>query len=259
MTLADRPGSDAEAIGASDAPAIVGAICPFLIADDGAWRAARPMREHRCGALQPPGPLTLEKQRRLCLISDHVRCPTYLDAVEARAEARAETLPALQSFAARVDRRVPRAAAVALDRPTVSSGDRSVLGRARGVSRAGLAGLMVAAIVLLVAARFLSAGSLGPATSPSPSSSGLVADASPTASPLATEAATPVPTASPAPPTASPAPSPTPAFSQKYTVQQGDTLSGIATKFGTTVAKLKALNNISDANSIQIGQILKIP
>ena len=44
-----------------------------------------------------------------------------------------------------------------------------------------------------------------------------------------------------------------------YVVQAGDTLSGIATKFGTTVANLVSLNNISDPNLKYVGQVLKLP
>lgn len=44
-----------------------------------------------------------------------------------------------------------------------------------------------------------------------------------------------------------------------YTVVSGDTLSGIAKKFGTTVNKLVSLNNISDPNKIYVGQVLTLP
>lgn len=43
-----------------------------------------------------------------------------------------------------------------------------------------------------------------------------------------------------------------------YTVVKGDTLSELAVKFGTTVAKLVALNDISDPDFIVIGQVLQI-
>lgn len=43
-----------------------------------------------------------------------------------------------------------------------------------------------------------------------------------------------------------------------YTVVKGDTLSGIANKFNTTVSELKELNNLT-SDLIQIGQVLFIP
>ncbi|MCL2562445.1 MAG: N-acetylmuramoyl-L-alanine amidase [Oscillospiraceae bacterium] len=43
-----------------------------------------------------------------------------------------------------------------------------------------------------------------------------------------------------------------------YTVVRGDTLSGIAQRFGTTVAAITALNGLT-TNSIIINQVLKIP
>lgn len=43
-----------------------------------------------------------------------------------------------------------------------------------------------------------------------------------------------------------------------YTVKKGDTLSEIAVKYGTTVSKLVALNNIADPDYIVVGQVLKI-
>ena len=43
-----------------------------------------------------------------------------------------------------------------------------------------------------------------------------------------------------------------------YTVKSGDTLSSIASKFGTTYQKLAEINNIPNPNLIYVGQILKI-
>ena len=43
-----------------------------------------------------------------------------------------------------------------------------------------------------------------------------------------------------------------------YTVKSGDTLSGIATKYKTTVDKLVKLNNIANPNKIYVGQKLRI-
>ncbi len=44
-----------------------------------------------------------------------------------------------------------------------------------------------------------------------------------------------------------------------YTVKSGDTLYAIAAKYNTTVQKITAANNITNANVIRIGQVLKIP
>jgi LysM repeat protein len=46
--------------------------------------------------------------------------------------------------------------------------------------------------------------------------------------------------------------------SKTYTVVAGDTLGGIATRFKTTVAKLKALNKLT-SDTIQVGQVLDVP
>ena len=43
-----------------------------------------------------------------------------------------------------------------------------------------------------------------------------------------------------------------------YTVQSGDTLSGIAAKFGTTYQEIAAANGIADPNRIYPGQQLVI-
>lgn len=51
---------------------------------------------------------------------------------------------------------------------------------------------------------------------------------------------------------------PNPSTAVYYTVKRGDTLSGIAAKYGTTVSKLVSLNNIKNANLIYAGQKLRI-
>ena len=62
----------------------------------------------------------------------------------------------------------------------------------------------------------------------------------------------------------SPSPSPTPTkpsgcTPQTYIVKSGDSLSAIASRFRTTVAKIQAANNIADPNRIYVGQRLTIP
>jgi len=44
-----------------------------------------------------------------------------------------------------------------------------------------------------------------------------------------------------------------------HTVKSGDTLYGIAIKYGTTVAAIATLNNISNPNNISVGKVLIIP
>ena len=46
--------------------------------------------------------------------------------------------------------------------------------------------------------------------------------------------------------------------SQTYTVKSGDTLSGIASKYGTTWQKLRDLNGLANPNLIYPGQVLKV-
>jgi LysM repeat protein len=59
---------------------------------------------------------------------------------------------------------------------------------------------------------------------------------------------------------ASPAPSPSPTPTQlTYTVKSGDTLISIARRFSVTTTAIAQLNNITNANSIRVGQVLKIP
>lgn len=282
MTTPLPADADGAELAASDAPRTVAAICIYLLAEDGAWRAARPLREHRCMAASSLAAPSLEKQRRLCLKGDHVRCPAYLTAREALARDRGISVEDLEAFEERLASRVPRSVPVALDRPSAIAGPLAVVGGTRQATRIGLAAVMLAAGGVLLAARFVGggpAGSAGPtptaslaAASPTPSltaAPSLSPSPSPTASPSPSPSASPTPTLTPSPgpsPSPSPAPKPSaspspslPAPTRTYTVQAGDTLIGIAAKFKTTVAILQALNGIEDARLIHTGQVLKIP
>jgi LysM repeat protein len=87
--------------------------------------------------------------------------------------------------------------------------------------------------------------------------------ATPTKSPTPTATPKPTATATKSPtPTATPKPTPTPTATVKpktYIVVAGDTLTRIANRFGVTQAALMAANNITNPNSIQLGQKLVIP
>lgn len=57
-----------------------------------------------------------------------------------------------------------------------------------------------------------------------------------------------------------PTPTPTPPTPEKvyYTIKRGDTLSGIAKKYGTTVTQLCSWNNIKNPNLIVVGQVIRV-
>lgn len=66
----------------------------------------------------------------------------------------------------------------------------------------------------------------------------------------------PAPAPAPKPKPAAPAPKPKPAT---YTVKAGDTLSGIAAKYGTSWQELQRINGLANANLIFPGQVLTLP
>jgi LysM repeat protein len=107
-----------------------------------------------------------------------------------------------------------------------------------------------------------------PVVTASPAAGGATSGPSADGEPIRTLVPTEVePSDSPAPSVAeSPAPSAVPSASPEpaerpttYRVRRGDTLSGIAAEFGTTVAALAALNDISDPSRLRAGQVLKLP
>ncbi len=60
-------------------------------------------------------------------------------------------------------------------------------------------------------------------------------------------------------PTATPLPSDLPRGTIiEYTIQSGDTLATIASKFDSTVEDIKYRNNIKDENVIEVGQVIKV-
>jgi LysM repeat protein len=95
-----------------------------------------------------------------------------------------------------------------------------------------------------------------PAATPADASSSNAAPAAPPE-----PAATPAP-AAPADTNAAPAPAPAPTPEERpstYTIVQGDSLWKIAHKFGTTVVKLRKLNNLKKGALLHPGQVLQLP
>jgi LysM repeat protein len=110
------------------------------------------------------------------------------------------------------------------------------------------------AMSALVGRFVLENGALRDATTPSPDPSAPAPDPSAPAPDPA--APTPAPTETPA---AAPSPAPAaPAPVSSYTVVRGDSLSGIASRFGTTTRNLMSINGITNANLIRVGQVIKL-
>jgi hypothetical protein len=230
-------------------------ICPYLATEGGAWRAAIPVREHECGAVDPPVQLALDKQRRLCLTAAHTTCATYLAAGDLRDRAAGRGWGPTGTTQRRP---VPITTPVLIDRGRGSPLNVPFFESNRLGGQALLVGLLVIAFIAIALARLES----GPAATPVPSFAAVAGSPQPSA--VATQTVTPStpasasPSASPSP-AHSPKPSATPKLSGRtYTVKSGDTLSGIAAKFGVTVAALKKANKMT-SNVIHPGQILKLP
>jgi LysM repeat protein len=268
------------------------------VAGDGDWRTAEPAREHHCNAVEPPSPLALDKQRRLCLTADHLGCATYLAAErslvvdEGSSTGAPEAAPDDVTPGARASdwpqRDRPWSAAPAsggpdpdesaptLLPPTSAAGrwpmprtaptviDRGGFSLAswrpdRPVAQFGLVVLMVLAFVVLAVARLTSDGRSATQPSPPPSAQASAAASSMPAKP------SPAPSVSPsaggsAEPSASVGPGASAAASPTaYRVKSGDTLTSIAARFGTSVAILRELNGIADPSLLRVGQLLKVP
>jgi LysM repeat protein len=226
------------------------AQCPYLISADGAWRRSVPSREHRCAAVTPPAPLIADKQRALCLTEDHLGCATFLAAESARAAAidRPASLP----------RPIARTAPVILDSGRVSIAMPG-LRADRSTGQALLVVLLVLAFVAILIAKLSGAGGglgvVAATTSPHPSAS-LIARPSARTSPNTST----VPATSDAPTSSAKAsPATSPGSTKTYTVKKGDTLIGIAARYGTTTKAIIRLNDLKSPSALKIGQVLKLP
>ncbi|MEP6638809.1 MAG: LysM peptidoglycan-binding domain-containing protein [Chloroflexota bacterium] len=232
-------------------------ICPYLAAADGAWRSSTATREHRCGAVTPPAPLATEKQRRLCLTPDYGSCTTFEAARAARplAHDRAPTLP----------RPLARTTPIVLDHGRIAITVPAWQSE-RSMGQAILIALMALAFAAIVLAKMTGGsapaggidaspsahGAAGASNRPSPAGPTAVTSTDPGGSP----AATPVDGSSAAPGGTAPPDAPA---TRSYKVKAGDTLIGIANKFGTTPKAIQRLNGITDPSSLKTGQVLKIP
>jgi LysM repeat protein len=233
-------------------------ICPFLaLSDDHRTAIDGFDPSHACHARVPAVPVDRARQAELCLVAAHRHCEFYVAQLAERAAAAPDVpLPA-------ADVHVARTRLVLEPEPwrTRLAGQEPL-----GMSpRRWLVAGSIAVVGVAAAATALGGGFNGLVTAP-PGTPTPRPTASPTATPSA-EPPTEEPTASPtdALPTGTPAPTPTGAqrtarpTPHTYVVQQGDTLSIIATRFGTTVSALQAANGLGNSDVINVGQVLVIP
>lgn len=132
----------------------------------------------------------------------------------------------------------------------------------RSSGQAVLIILMALAFAAIVLAKLSSVGDPASASdaSPDPNATAVTSSRPSTA---ATAAPTTVPDASVVPTAASSGSiasrEPSAQATRTYKVKSGDTLIGIARKFGMTLPALQKLNGITNPSSLKIGQTLKIP
>jgi LysM repeat protein len=236
-------------------------ICPFLaLSTDHRTVIDGFDPDHACHAQDPPDLLDRSRQAELCLGEAHRQCDRYA-AFLSRHAAVAAAVPAPSSDAHITRTRLvfdpdPRRGAVGAMAASGSSARRWLV--AGGVAAVG-----VAAAATAVGGGF--SGLVG-GRSPGGTTPTATVDASPTAQLQATAQPTPLPTEEPTPrpasstPRATQQPTKVPATPapQTYVVREGDTLTLIATRFGTSVAAIQAANGLG-SDVINVGQVLVIP
>jgi hypothetical protein len=236
-------------------------ICPYLaLAADQRTVVDGYDPEHECRALASPDAIDHARQVSLCLTEAHRSCERYA-AAEAARLASEPRLPRLAPDAVVASTRLilaadpgwrirgARAASGALAR-------RRLIGT--GVVVLGASALAVGAAGGLLGVLAPPQAAVQPSVAPTETS-----EATPTApllAPLTSPSSTSAPTpgaAATARPSKESGPPSTPT-GRTYVVAAGDTLSDIASRFGTSVSAIRAANDLS-GDVINIGQVLQIP
>ena len=254
----------------STSPHLPRTVCPLLSVADARWSLAVASREHRCGAQVPESPIPFDRQRRLCLGAAHVTCAAFTAAATARSawngsSATRDSEPAgddggLELGAQALGGNDFNRWRLVRVSPVVAAPDRgrtvpSIL-RSRANVQVGLVGLLVVAFLVIAGSRPPSANLPGALLAPT-ASFVVTTPSVLTNPPSATSGSTgrPIPTASVE---VTPSPeSPTPAV-VAYRVVSGDTLSGLAARYGTSVKSIMDLNALT-STVLRIGQLLTIP
>jgi LysM repeat protein len=239
-------------------------ICPFLaLSTDHRTVVDGFDPEHACHAIAEPDSLDRARQAEQCLTEAHRQCDRYLAFVASRAgDAASVPAPASDSLIVRTR--------LVLD-PEARRGLRGGTAPLGLSPRRWLVAGGVAAVGVAAAATAVGGGFGGLVGRPQPSGSSTIS-VSPTARPTTTPAATiaeesdapssppsVTPTATPeAPRPSESAPTSPAAAPATYVVLEGDTLSLIATRFGTSVTAIQEANGLN-SDVINIGQTLVIP
>jgi len=237
-------------------------ICPFLaLSVDHRTAVDGFDPDHFCHALNPAESVDRARQAEFCLVEAHRQCERYVAFLGERgAAAGAYPTPAPDAHLARTR---------LILEPELRRGGAGAftpLGRSprRWLVAGSVAAVGVAAAATAVAGGF---NAFGPRTEPVAGGSPTMTVA-PSQTALSTAEPTTQPTAEPTEqPTTQPSANPSrrprsspnaTAEAQTYVVKQGDTLSLIATRFGTSVEAIKQANGLS-SDVINIGQVLVIP
>lgn len=235
-------------------------ICPFLaLSTDHRTVVDGFDSDHACHALETPELLDRSRQAQLCLAEAHRQCDRYEAFLTRRAgDAPSAPAPAADALIARTR--------LILD-PEARRGGGTAFAPLGLSPRRWLVAGSVAAVGVAVAATAAGGGFNGLVgrAGPSGSAPAVTVASTPTQPAVGTPPATPLASPEPSPVPVSPTPTSTPAGSTDtgaapttYTVQRGDTLSLIATRFGTSVSAIQDANGLT-SDVINIGQVLVIP
>jgi len=259
-------------------------ICPHLgLADDADSHATYATEAHRCFRLATPTRIATGHQDGYCLGENHPQCPVFMgEGVEATATPAAAAPPPLES--APPEPQAPIWSSNSDTATQTGGGVPPPAGRKPGgsVGGGGLSmpaatiSLFALAIVVVIVAYFINQqlGDDGGSGSPAETLAVQQTQTAEAGGPAATQSGDTDPTATTqgggtgtgtpattAEPTEDPAETPTEQIGQiTHTVEAGQYLGTIAALYGTTVDAILAANpDISDPNSISVGQVLIIP
>ena len=260
--------------------------CPLLgLPDDPVTRFSYPSVAHRCRATDRPRPIDLAHQAAFCLAATYPDCPRYqAAATRGRSGTVQAAKPPTETITAAVSPATPDRPMMpwTLDRAArpVSPGPIAApdptdppktAGEKMWSRRPLTAAIVIAIVVLLAAAAYLASPAIGDwlqhpgagasAASPAPLASRSVKPSPSVAAPSPGSSSSPDPSPNPGPslgagPTVAPTRAATPTI---HVVARGESLIGIAARYGVPVDAIISANRITDPSLIYVGERLVIP